>query len=242
MIAISTLKWAVLLPMYNEESNVDHCVRRLITFFDREGYTADIYCVNDGSRDGTAAALDKVKAEFGDRVHVITHEVNKGYGGAMRSGFAHAAQNRLDYLIVMDGDGTQDPKYLANFFAPMQQGITFIKASRYTKGGRVENVHWKRILISWLGNKLARLYFRLPVTDYTNGFRAAHRSLFHVLTQTTERGFSVLMEEVKLARAAGATFAEVPYTLVGRPAAASASKFVYSLAVYKSYLNHLRKS
>jgi dolichol-phosphate mannosyltransferase len=240
MTTAPNLKWAVLLPMYNEESNVDHCIRRLTTFFDREGYTADIYCVNDGSRDGTAAALDKAKAEFGARLHVITHDVNKGYGGAMRSGFAHAAANNLDYLIVMDGDGTQDPKYLANFFDPMQRGITFIKASRYTKGGRVENVHWKRIVISWLGNKLAKMIFRLPVSDYTNGFRAAHRSLFNVLTQSKERGFSVLMEEVKLARKAGATFAEVPYTLVGRPAAASASKFVYSLAVYKSYLKHLR--
>jgi hypothetical protein len=121
----------------------------------------------------------------------------------------------------------------------MQRGIDFIKASRYSKGGKTVGVGWKRKTPSYIGNKLAKCVHRLPISDYTNGFRALKTSLINKL-ETKENGFSLLIEEVVCAKSLGASFDEVPYVLSVR-AEEGGSKFVYSWNVYKNYLKQLFK-
>jgi hypothetical protein len=137
----------------------------------------------------------------------------------------------------MDADLTQDPVYIHRFIEAMRSGAEFIKATRYAHGGKVEGVPFRRALVSWVGNRLAQIFLRCGVSDFTNGFRAIHRNVLARL-DTRESGFAMLMEEVYQARRLGAKFAEVPYVLKVR-AAGSDSKFKYSLAVYWAYLKFL---
>jgi hypothetical protein len=120
----------------------------------------------------------------------------------------------------------------------MKAGIDFIKATRYASGGRVVGVDRRRYMVSWVGNRLARIAFRCNLTDYTNGFRAIRSSLLARL-ETHETSFVVLLEEIWLARKLRATFAEAPYTLTVREEDDGASKFSYSWRVYVSYLKYL---
>ncbi|MBK7838024.1 MAG: glycosyltransferase [Candidatus Obscuribacter sp.] len=100
-----------------------------------------------------------------------------GYGAANRTGFLAAKREGFVYAIVMDADGTQEPRFIERFFEPMRHSIDFIKASRYIKGSAVVGVTAQRRLVSWIGNIIARIILRLPLTDYTNGFRAIKTDL-----------------------------------------------------------------
>lgn len=231
--------FCIILPMYNEEQGARDCIVRIAEFLQTVPCRTAIIAVNDGSTDNTGAVLFTTQ-ETVPCLIVETRKVNGGYGGANRTGFEAAIRERFDYAIVMDADGTQDPMFIARFFGPMCNSIDFIKATRYSPTSQVQGVPFKRRAISWLGNKLARLVLRLPITDYTNGFRAIKTDILTRL-HTKERGFSMLIEEVSLAKQLGATFAEVPYTLTARTSDGSKSKFTYSWSVYRAYLKHLVK-
>ncbi len=229
--------FAIVLPVYNEETIIERCIGNIQHFLEEKSLLTPIIAVNDGSRDNTAAVLTRLQARIPSLI-VETHQQNAGYGQACRTGFAAFIRINVDYALVMDADGTQDPIYIERFLAPMREGFDFIKATRYAKGGKTVGVTWQRKAPSYFGNKLAKYLLRLPINDYTNGFRAIKTSLLkHLYTQ--ERGFSVLIEEVVCAKKLGAHFTEVPYTLSVREEKGSSSKFTYSWKVYRSYLKQL---
>jgi hypothetical protein len=140
----------------------------------------------------------------------------------------------------MDGDLTQRVNYIDDFMEEMKKGTDFIKATRYSKGGGVNGVPFKRRIVSYLGNKLAKLFFHLPLNDYTNGFRAI-KTKFIPQLRCTERGFAYLVEEVAQMKNLAKTYGEVPYVLTARIEKESISKFSYSLKTYTNYLKHLVK-
>lgn len=228
--------FCIVVPMYNERANAERCIASFHSYLAGIQARSGIIAVDDGSSDGTGEILKGLSSRYPELM-IETHERNVGYGGANRTGFARAMRERFDYALVMDADLTQDPIYIAAFFDPMRAGVDFIKATRYVHGGRAEGVPLKRVLISWIGNRLARAVLRCGLTDFTNGFRAI-RTAFLPRLNTHENDFAVLMEEVYQARRQGATFAEVPYTLTVRDDG-SESKFNYSWKVYWTYLRYL---
>ena len=230
-------RFAIVLPMYNEQVNARACVVAIDSYLSGLGVDYGIIAVDDGSTDATSAELTRIAAEV-PALRVVQHPVNAGYGAANRSGFASAVSAGFDYALVMDADGTQDPRFISDFFPAMRAGVDFIKATRYAAGSRVEGVGGRRRAVSWFGNRLAGTLLRIPITDFTNGFRAIKAGLLERL-ETHDRGFSMLLEEVVQARTLGASFAEVPYTLTARGTEGSESKFSYSFSVYRDYLKHL---
>jgi len=231
--------FCVVLPVYNEEPCIERCVRSIATFLAGVDARTGIVAVDDGSQDASYVILERLTNDIGS-LHVHRHEHNRGYGGANRTGCRLATELGFEYGLVMDADGTQAVEYISAFFDPMRRGIDFVKATRYAKGGRVEGVHWKRRMVSTLGNRLAQWLMRVPLTDFTNGFRAIRTKLWSQL-DTTERGFAMLIEEVYMARRLGASFDEVPYVLTARREGESDSKFVYSWETYKRYVQYLFK-
>lgn len=231
--------FCIVLPVYNEAACIESCVRNIANHLKGIQARTGIITVDDGSADGSLDILRRLEKEV-DGLNVRVHERNGGYGAANRTGCKAALELGFDYALVMDADGTQAVEFIDRFIEPMSRGVDFIKATRYAKGGRVEGVHWKRVLVSRVGNKLAQWLMRVPLTDFTNGFRAIRTPVWAKL-ETTERNFAVLIEEVYLARRLRLSFAEVPYVLTARQDDESQSKFTYSLAVYKRYAQYLLK-
>ncbi len=231
--------FCIVLPVYNESEGIEACVRDIATHIRSIDTRTGIVAVDDGSKDNSLEILHRLENEVPD-LTVHSHETNSGYGAANRTASKLAHELGFDYALVMDADGTQAVEFIDRFLEPMTNGVDFIKATRYAKGGRVEGVHWKRVLISRVGNKLAQWLMRVPLTDFTNGFRAIKNKVW-VQLPTTESGFAMLIEEVYLARRLKVSFAEVPYVLTARHESASESKFTYSLQVYKRYAQYLFK-
>lgn len=231
--------FCVALPVYNEAAAIESCIDNIARFLDTVDARTGIVAVDDGSADDSYQIMRLMQDRLPQLV-VHRHERNGGYGTANRTLCRLASDHRFDYALVMDADGTQDPRYIANFFPLMCQGVDFIKATRYRLGGSVDGVPWQRRAISRAGNLLAQICMSIPLSDFSNGFRCIKTDKWQQL-KSTERNFEILIEECHLARKIGLTFGEVPYVLTVRQEEGSVSKFSYRWSVYRNYLRYVLK-
>lgn len=88
-------------PAHNEEANLEGLVEEALEVLPTLADTFEIIAVNDGSRDKTGEIADRLAAAHPDVVRVVHHTVNRGYGGALRSGFE---ASRYELLAFTDGD------------------------------------------------------------------------------------------------------------------------------------------
>ena len=235
----NNLSFCIIVPMYNEQNNVALCVKTICNFIGEINNKCELLVIDDGSKDTTSKKLTDLKYIY-NKLTVITHKNNLGYGAANVTGIQYAYKNNYKYVLFMDSDLTQDIKYIFDFIDLMNENIDFIKATRYAKGGGAEGVPLFRKLVSKTGNLVAKLFLKLPITDYTNGFRAIKTNLVADIKQE-ENGFAYLIEEVNKISRKAKSFGEVPYMLSVRDSAISKSKFSYSIDVYLSYLKWVFK-
>lgn len=233
---VEALLCGVIVPMFNEEANAERCVRGISAVLRCGAPGARIIAVNDGSSDGTGAALARLREAFPELV-VETHDRNRGYGTAVRTGIAAARREGMEYALFMDADLTTDPKYLPAFLEKMREGHDVIKATRYSDGGGMAGVPFHRSAISRVGNLVARNCFRLPISDCTNAFRAIRVELLAKLP-LREPGFAVVVEELYRVSALASTYAEVPHVLTSRRPGEGASHFAYRPKVFLQYLRY----
>jgi len=225
--------------MHNEEEVAERCTRRVCAELMRfSAQRTALIVVDDASDDATPRILSRVGGTTGcDRLTVLTHGRNAGYGGALKTGSFHAAREGFDYVLFMDSDLTNDPGDIGKFVEKMRSGFDVIKASRYCRGGAVVGVPWWRRLISNVGNRVASVLYGRAVRDCTNGFRAIRVDLLARMT-LVENGFAVILEELYQARLLGARICEIPYALTARPRYGKASSFVYRPQVFYLYLKY----
>lgn len=220
--------------MYNEEAGAEICVRNICAVLATEPARAGLVVVNDGSSDGTEKILQRLRPMF-PVLTVVNHTSNRGYGAALRTGIAKAIEESFEYVLFMDSDLTNNPADIPRFTEKMQAGFDLIKATRYTGGGTVEGVPFRRVIISRVGNWLARRLFQLPVHDCTNGFRAVRTSLLEKL-QLSEDRFSIILEELYWLKFLAHSYIEIPVILTNRAGGRRATSFAYSPAVFWTYL------
>lgn len=233
---MSNESFAVVVPMFNEEAGAQNCIDE-ITRLLREFFPgARLIAVNDGSSDQTAEIL-RTAAETNDILTVVTHEKNDGYGQALQSGARRALQLGYEFVIFMDSDLTNHPRWLPRFVEQMRPGVDLIKASRYMPGGGVDGVPRWRYWISRVGNAVASALFGLPISDCTNGFRAIRTAVFAKMT-FREKGFAMIMEELYQAKLMGCRVLEVPNTLTSRTAAQRPTSFSYKPSTFWRYLKY----
>jgi dolichol-phosphate mannosyltransferase len=228
----------IVVPMHNEEKIVRRSVETILSYVRRLPPGAILLVVNDGSDDRTGEILqDLAKEAHGDRLHILSKEVNMGYGAALRTGVQFAVHNNYEYVLFMDCDLTNHPRYIAKFYQKMKENWDYIKATRYSDGGGVEGVPWIRRLNSVLGNTIARFLYRLPLTDVTNGFRAVKVDILSRIS-TKENGFAVIMEELYRAKHLTDSFCEIPYILTARSKDEGGTHFSYTPRMYLQYLHY----
>jgi dolichol-phosphate mannosyltransferase len=222
--------------MYNEERGAELCVRSVCEELRRLPNRCTLISVNDGSRDRTGEILASL-ASHEDRLTVVNHACNSGYGAALRTGVERAAEAGYNYVLFMDSDLTNHPQDIPRFVAKMEEGIDVIKATRYSHGGGFSGVPFYRVAISACGNWLASLLYGLPVQDCTNGFRAGKVNIL-MRMKLTEKTFPIIMEELYWSKFLARSFAEVPVLLTSRTGDLRTSSFTYKPKIFYDYLKY----
>ncbi len=223
----------VVVPMLNERAGAEACVSRIIAALASLDRPGRLVVVDDGSTDGTGDLLDELEAANED-LSVVRHPFNRGYGAALRTGVARADRLGAEWVLFMDSDLTNPPQDIVRFVEAIDEGVEYVKASRYVEGGSVQGVPFKRRLISRLGNAFAGRLFGLPLSDLTNGFRAIRTSTFLAMP-LHESAFPMIMEEAYWASRWNLRCRELPTVLTNRDGALRKSSFRYGPGILYAY-------
>jgi len=170
----------VFFPAYNDAPSLPALIEN--TFAVLAGHVSDyeVIVVNDGSFDNTADVLATLAERFAPCLRVITHSRNRGYGGALRSGFAAATKELVFYT---DGDGQYDIGELPNLLALMTPDTGLVNGYKLER-----NDPWHRIWIGNVYNAFARFLFRIRLRDIDCDFRLIRRSLLEEIRLTSTSG------------------------------------------------------
>ena len=158
----------VVIPSHNEENHVKDTIETLPDFIDK------IYVVDDGSTDKTA---EVVKMLTDQRIHLFQHEVNKGPGAAVATGYEAALNDEMDVIVKMDGDNQMDPEQLPNMLDPIVEG-----RADYTKGNRLLSPEYRKGMSKWrfFGNSILTFLTKIgsgywQMMDPQNGYTVISR-------------------------------------------------------------------
>ncbi len=191
---------SVFFPAYNDGGTIASLVIEARKTAERLTPDFEIIVVNDGSADTTAEIADELARTYPE-VRVVHHERNRGYGGALRSGFAAA---RKDYIFYTDGDAQYDPTELAALWAKMTSNVDLVNGYKIS---RSDPIH--RIIIGRIYHHTVKLLFGLKVRDVDCDFRLMRRAIFDRVTLEHNSGV-ICLEMMKKIQDAGFRIAEVP--------------------------------
>jgi len=191
---------SIFFPAYNDAGTIAslaiiaHMTARKIA----DDY--EVIVVNDGSPDHTGELLDEMARQF-SWLKVVHHPKNRGYGGALRTGFETASKELVFYT---DGDAQYDPREMMQLYEALTPQVDFVNG---VKIGRSDPFH--RIVIGRLYHNFVRLAFGLHLTDVDCDFRLMRRAVFDKVVLTRSSGV-ICVELMKKVQDHGYRIAQVP--------------------------------
>ncbi len=159
---------SVFFPCYNEQDNVERTIELALDCLSPLGIDFELIIVNDGSKDKTGEIANQIAAKD-ERIKVVHHNTNQGYGAALRSGFNAASK---EYVFYTDGDGQFDIRELPPLFKYMTD-YDIVSCYRIK---RQDSFIRKLNAFGW--TTLGRLLFRMKIKDIDCAFKLYKRRIF----------------------------------------------------------------
>ncbi len=186
---------SVIVPAKNEAKNLEHVLPMIPTWVD------EVILVDGHSTDSTVA----VARHLMPAIRVINQQ-GRGKGDALRAGFDAATS---DIIVMIDADGSTDPREIPAFVEALVSGADFVKGSRFAQGGGTADMSHLRRLGNWGFTTLVKTLFGGTFTDLCYGYNAFWRRTLPALALDGD-GFEI--ETIMNVRAlrAGLTVVEVP--------------------------------
>jgi glycosyltransferase involved in cell wall biosynthesis len=158
---------SAFVPVHDEEHTIVEVVEALRAVLPTVADVWEVIVVDDGSRDGTPGLVDRLARTHAD-VRVVRHPTNRGYGAAVRSGFAAA---RHAWVFLTDGDGQFDPATLRTLCAE-RGAADVVVGHRATRADP-----WHRRAYTAIWNGLLQRLLGLEVRDVNCACKVVRRDL-----------------------------------------------------------------
>ena len=201
-------KLSIVVPVFNERNTLVEILRRMRAVELPDGIEREIIVVDDGSSDGTRDVLN----QLGDStVRVVMHEVNRGKGAALRTGFAHATG---EYVLVQDADLEYDPEDWPRMLSPVLRG-----KARVVYGSRFTGERRNMLLLHWIGNRFlsmtTNVLYNTTLSDMETCYKLIERDLVDGMKLHSNR-FDIEPEITAKILKRGIRIYEVPISYSGR--------------------------
>jgi glycosyltransferase involved in cell wall biosynthesis len=203
-------RFSLLVPAYNEEATIEDVLRRAAAL----DLDSELIVVDDGSTDGTVAAVERVRAELGDRVRLFRHERNRGKGAGVRTAIDASLG---EFVVIQDADLEYNPADIPKLVAPLLDGVADVVYGSRLRGGEPQRAH---LFWHYVGNRflslLTNILFNTTISDMEVGYKAFRGDLIRGLELRAE-GFDIEPEiTAKLLRRDGLRLYEIPVSYYGR--------------------------
>jgi len=191
---------SVFFPAYNDSGTIASMVIRAVQAASEVTPDYEVIVVNDGSVDATPQIVDELARTY-SHVRAVHHPTNRGYGGALQTGFRSATK---EFVFYTDGDAQYDPAELAVLWARMTPGADLVNGYKISRSDP-----WHRIVIGRVYHHVVSLLFGLSVRDVDCDFRLMRRSIFETINLEKNSGV-ICLEMMKKIEDAGFRIVEVP--------------------------------
>jgi glycosyltransferase involved in cell wall biosynthesis len=217
----------VAMPAYNEEASVGGVIAEIRA----TDSTLDVLVIDDGSTDATAEVASAAGAT------VIRAPFNLGVGGAMRTGFRFAAEQRYDRVVQVDADGQHDPAEIASLLALFDDEAVpqMSIGARFAGQGDYKVPLIRRMAMRILAASLSRIA-KTELTDVTSGFRAHNREAIVLFARVYPTDYLAdTVESLAILARSGGVVRQCPAVMrprtTGRPSQSSFKAAVYLVRV-----------
>ncbi|HOY55874.1 MAG TPA: glycosyltransferase family 2 protein [bacterium] len=170
---------SIIIPVFNEEKAITATLRALLGYLSTKSWKVDVMVINDGSTDGT---LEKLQ-EFGEKIKIISHPYNKGYGAAIKTG---VRASMSEWILTFDGDGQHRFSSLDDLIAEIPNYDLIIGARTNGYKGPWLRQPGKKIL-HWLAEYLVQA----KIPDLNSGLRLARKDLMQKYLHLFPNGYSL---------------------------------------------------
>lgn len=191
---------SAFFPCYNDANTIPGLVKSVDAALKEITDDYEIIVVNDASTDNSLAVLHFLQGEV-PALRVINHTSNRGYGGALRSGFRAATK---DFVFYTDGDGQYEPSEIRLLVTQMWPGVDVVNGYKISRQDP-----WYRHVIGSLYQHGSRLLFSFPIRDVDCDFRLIRRSVFDLIALESSDG-AICIELVRKLSDSGFKMVEVP--------------------------------
>ena len=197
---------SVVLPCLNESETLATCIGKAQAVFSEHGIAGEVIVADNGSTDGSLEIAESMEAR-------VVHVAAKGYGSALMGGIRAA---RGKYVIMADADDSYDLLELPRFLDKLREGYDMVQGCRLKAGGGTVLPGAMPFLHRRWGNpmfsRMARSWFKAPISDVYCGFRGFTKEFWLGLRQQAD-GMEFATEMIIRASLERARIAEVPITL-----------------------------
>lgn len=194
------LSLSVFFPVYNDWGTIGSMVSLAVMTVEKVTSDYEIILVNDGSQSQTREILDFIESKY-PKVRVVHHKKNRGYGGALKTGFKEATK---DLIFYTDGDAQYDVRELLKLVPAMKDGVDIVNGYKIKR-----NDPWYRVLIGRIYHMVTKFAFGFTIRDVDCDFRLMKRQILESIALEHNSGV-ICVEMIKKLHDVGARFAEVP--------------------------------
>ena len=197
---MSKISLSVILPAHNEAENIKSTVQSCVSYLESNVSDYEVIVVNDGSSDDTKKIVEELSS-INSKVILVNHEINKGYGSALRSGFDEA---KRDYIFFMDSDGQFDIQDLDRL-------LPLASIDKVVIGYREDRADsFVRSLNAWMYGRYIYLMFGLNVKDMDCAFKIFPTKAYQNIRPIKSGGALFTAEFLIKLKRTGFSFKEVP--------------------------------
>ena len=195
------LSISAFFPCYNDGGTIASMVLSALVTLRQITDDYEVIVVDDAGKDYAPLILEELERKYPQEVRIIRHPQNRGYGGALRSGFAAA---RKEWVFYTDGDAQYDPRELLTLVQALGEGVDVVNGYKIDRSDPVI-----RKVIGRIYHYTVKFLFGFRLRDVDCDFRLIRRSIFDRISLESNHG-TICLEMVKKMQDAGYRFAEVP--------------------------------